>query len=214
MPAISSARPAETGRTGDPLIDTLFRSTVADLSAAPVRTPGSHVRAGNAMLRSRAALLDGARKAVVVAGTRITMSQVAAAAGIAKATLYNHFRTRDAVLSALLDAEVDAVLAVLVDRPLPEALAAAASALSDHPLLGTLNRLEPGTAAVLARVDLTHPVWCRVGESLSEVLAEFDRRGSQTVLRWLASFVLAPASPAAIARDVEVLIAGLPSRHR
>ena len=31
-------------------------------------------------------------------GTKITMSQIAANAGVAKATLYNHFRTRDAVL--------------------------------------------------------------------------------------------------------------------
>ena len=91
----------------DPLFDTLFRSTARPAgpppiaSAAPVRETGTRTRAGNAMNRTRAALLDGARRAVESSGTKITMAQVAAAAGVAKATLYNHFRTREAVLDAL-----------------------------------------------------------------------------------------------------------------
>src|SRR6478735_3257424 len=124
----------------DPLFDTLFRSTALPAapppiaSAAPVREAGTRSRAGNAMNRTRAALLDGARRAVEVSGTKITMAQIAAAAGVAKATLYNHFRTREAVLDALLLDEV----ARLVDRaaglPVHDALAATAAALSDNPL--------------------------------------------------------------------------------
>ncbi|MGH8859636.1 MAG: TetR family transcriptional regulator, partial [Jatrophihabitantaceae bacterium] len=96
----------------DPLFDTLFRSTArpaappAIASAAPVRETGTRSRAGNAMNRTRGALLDGARRAVETSGTKITMAQVAAAAGVAKATLYNHFHTREAVLDALLLDEV------------------------------------------------------------------------------------------------------------
>src|ERR1700760_960026 len=95
----------------DPLFDTLFRSTAiaaappAIASAAPVREAGTRARAGNAMNRTRAALLDGARRAVEESGTKLTMSQVAVASGVAKATLYNPFRPRDAVLSALLEDE-------------------------------------------------------------------------------------------------------------
>src|ERR1700744_2497409 len=92
----------------DPLFDTLFRPTAvpAIASAAPVRVVGTRTRARNAMGRSRASLMEGARQAVQVSGTKITMSQIAAAAGVAKATLYNHFRTREAVLEALLADEV------------------------------------------------------------------------------------------------------------
>jgi len=99
----------------DPLIETLFRPAAAAsavASAAPVRAPGTRSRAGNAMSRTRGALLDGARRAVEASGTKITMAQVASASGVAKATLYNHFRTRDAVLSALLVDEVR----VLIER--------------------------------------------------------------------------------------------------
>ena len=62
--------------------------------------PGSHTRAGNAMNRTRAGLLAGAARAFADQGLRrSTMQSVAAAAGVAKATLYNHFRTKDDVVA-------------------------------------------------------------------------------------------------------------------
>ena len=121
--------------SSDLLRDVLFRPTVRPAevaSAPPVRAAGTRTRAGNAMGRSRAALLAGARRAVEVSGTKISMSQVATAAGVAKATLYNHFRTRDAVLAALLDHEVDELLRHAAGRPLDEALRLTADALSQH----------------------------------------------------------------------------------
>src|SRR6266516_3416813 len=124
--------------SSDPLFDTLFRPTASSpqlASAAPVRAAGTRSRAGNAMNRTRAALLDGARRAVEAHGTKITMAQVAGGAGVAKATLYNHFRTREAVLSALLADEVSGLVDTLLDRPVEEALAAAASSLSENPML-------------------------------------------------------------------------------
>src|SRR5262249_27502128 len=140
----------------DPLIDTLFRPTAAplkDASAAPVRVAGTRSRAGNAMNRTRAALLVGARRAVEASGTKITMAQVAAAAGVAKATLYNHFRTREAVLSALLTDEIDQLIDGVATRALPDALEATATALSEHSALRPLARREPATLTALARVD-------------------------------------------------------------
>src|ERR1700761_4616881 len=143
----------------DPLFDTLFRSTTrpagpaAIASAPPVRMVGTRTRAGNAMNRTRAALLDGARRAVEMSGTKITMAQVAAAAGVAKATLYNHFRTREAVLDGLLAFEVEALVDEFSSLPIAEALGGAAAALSHHPLRGALARVEPQTLAGIARID-------------------------------------------------------------
>src|SRR5579885_1272232 len=122
----------------DPLFDTLFRPTAlpaAIASAPPVRIVGTRTRAGNAMSRTRAALLEGARRAVEVSGTKITMSQVATASGVAKATLYNHFRTREALLSALVVDEVKLLTDRCAPLPLADALASAANALAEHPLL-------------------------------------------------------------------------------
>lgn len=198
----------------DPLIDTLFRATAAplqDASAAPVRVTGTRTRAGNAMNRTRAALLVGARRAVEASGTKITMAQVAAGAGVAKATLYNHFRTREAVLSALLTDEIDKLIDRVARKPLPEALEAAATALSEHPVLRALARREPATLTALARIDPTVAGWRKARDAVCAAVADADRGGADLVLRWLASHVVSPSTPDVIAADVEVLVAGLPA---
>jgi AcrR family transcriptional regulator len=195
------------------LFDTLFRpTTVASpiASAAPVITTGTRSRAGNTMNRTRAALLDGARRAVEVSGTKITMAQVAAAAGVAKATLYNHFRTREAVLAALLVDEVTALAASSTGLGLPDALGSVANQLARHPLLRSIARIEPATLAGLACVDPSAEGWRIAREAVLTALAADGRGGSETVLRWLSSYLITPASTATVAADLAVLVAGLP----
>ena len=199
----------------DPLYDTLFRpTTVSPLlaSAAPVRQKGTHTRAGNAMNRTRAALLDGAARAVEVSGTKITMAQVAAAAGVAKATLYNHFRTREAVLAALLDHQIESVIEAHAAKPLGRALVDAAAAIATNPVRRGLARVEPSTLAAVARIDEGAAGWQRARAAVETALAAESRTGTDTVLRWLASFLLSEADAEAIARDVTVLLAGLPAQ--
>jgi AcrR family transcriptional regulator len=163
------------------------------------------------MSRSRAALLAGARRAVEVSGTKISMSQVATAAGVAKATLYNHFRTRDAVLAALLDHEVDELLRQAAGLQLDEALLMTASTLSQHPVLLALARREPATTVRLAQVDGEEPNWHRARLAVEQLLSAANRGGADTVLRWLASMMVTPGTDASIAADIAVLMAGLPS---
>jgi AcrR family transcriptional regulator len=197
----------------DPLFDTLFRpTTVSPLiaSAAPVRQKGTHSRAGNAMNRTRAALLAGAARAVEVSGTKITMAQVAAAAGVAKATLYNHFRTREAVLAALLEHEVDALVGAQDGKPLGVALVDAAAAIASHPVRRGLARVEPAVLAGLARIDDGASGWRRARAAVESALAAESRAGTDTVLRWLASFLLSEAELELIAADVAILLTGLP----
>lgn len=200
----------------DPLYDALFRpTTVSSLSsvaasAAPVRQKGTHSRAGNAMDRTRAALLAGAARAVAVSGTKITMAQVAAAAGVAKATLYNHFRTRDAVLAALLLHQVDEVIDAQAGKPLGTALVDAATAIADHPVRRGLAHVEPSVLAAIGRIDDAAPGWQHARAAVGAALAAESRDGVDTVLRWLASYLLTDAAAESVARDVAVLLAGLP----
>lgn len=198
----------------DPLFDTLFRPTAQPsrvASAAPVRAAGTRSRAGNAMNRTRAALLDGARRAVEASGTKITMAQVAAAGGVAKATLYNHFRTRDAVLSALLADEISRLIEAANGRPLAEALEAVATSLSENPLLRSLRRREPAALAALGRVDPTAEGWRQAREAVRAAVAGAGRGAADLVLRWIASHVVTPSTPEAIAVDIDILVAGLPA---
>jgi AcrR family transcriptional regulator len=197
----------------DPLFDTLFRPTTSSpiaASAAPVRAKGTHSRAGNAMNRTRAALLSGAARAVAATGTKITMAQVAAAGGVAKATLYNHFRTREAVLAALVVQQVDALIEEQAGKPLGVALVDTATAISAHPVRAGLAGVEPAVLAAVGRVDESAEGWQHAGAAVAAALAGESRDGADTVLRWLASYLLTPGDPESIARDVAVLLAGLP----
>lgn len=198
----------------NPLFDTLFRPTTLSplvASAAPVREKGTRTRAGNAMNRTRAALLAGAAEAVATSGTKITMAQVATAAGVAKATLYNHFRTREAVLAALLVDQVDKIVAEQDGKPLELALRDAARAIATNPVRRGLAQAEPASLAALGRIDNSAPGWQHARVAVTAALGAASREGIDTVLRWLASFLLSEATPEAIARDVAVLLNGLPS---
>jgi AcrR family transcriptional regulator len=163
------------------------------------------------MARSRAAILDGARAAVEANGTKITMAQVAARGGVAKATLYNHFRAREDVLAALLLDEIDRLVAAVSHLELSQALITAAVAVSEHPLLEALGGQDTTALAVLARVDVRSPGWARVAQAVERLLRRSGRAGTPTVLRWLSSFIIAPAEEVDIAADVAVLLSGLPT---
>lgn len=191
----------------DPLTDVLLRPTT---DANPSSSNPEVQARSSVAARSRAAILDGARAAVLANGTKITMSQIAARAGVAKATLYNHYRAREDVLADLLAAEIDAVIARVSHLPLPLALRRAAGEISDHPLLEALGGQDSSALSALAVIDVRTPGWARVAQASDRLLARHGRRGTPTVLRWLSSFLLAPAEADDIAADVEVLVAGLP----
>ncbi len=220
MSDAGGANPGRASERANPLFDTLFRSTVvpaaeppsaALVSAAPQRVTGTRTRAGNAMNRTRAALLAGAADAVAVSGTRIAMAQVATVAGVAKATLYNHFRTRDAVLAAVVVDQVQQLVDAAEGEPLADALVHTAMAISASPVLRGLATVEPAALAALARLDDAAPGWRLAREAVTAALSADGRGGATTVLRWLASFLLAPGDAESVAADVEALLAGLPA---
>jgi AcrR family transcriptional regulator len=146
------------------------------------------------MGRTRDSLLDGALSVVERDGVRgLTMSSVARRAGVAKATLYNHFRTKDDVLVALVLREVE--LGGEQARRSPTALAAAADYVADHVAVRWLATTDPGALVPLLRLAPS-PATTRTYELVADLLgcAPGDVRADVAV-RWLVSQVLAPQSP-------------------
>ena len=117
------------------------------------------------MGRTREAALSGAVRAVVKYGSRkATMGDIAMLAGIAKATLYNHFRTRDDVYAAVVAAEVDAIAQAATAQLDPAgqgfaaALAEAAKLVGEHPAVRRVADDDP-SAMVALTTPATGPVW-------------------------------------------------------
>jgi len=156
----------------------------------PEHLPGIHTRAGNAMGRTRAGLLAGAARAFAEHGVRrSTMQSIAAAAGVAKATLYNHFRTKDEVAAALLAVELDRLTALAASLPRDQALATLSDELGAHPVLRRVAATEPDALIALLAVDADR--WAEVTARLGAAL-QVDDDGAQLAARWLLGVVLQP----------------------
>jgi AcrR family transcriptional regulator len=155
------------------------------------------------MARTRAAALDGAVRCVEKQGTRkATMADIAALGGIAKATLYNHFRTKDDVFAAVLEDQVIRLgdeCALAAREGLDAALLLAAERIALHPALRRIAAEEPVVLAAMASPWGGGP-WALARSAVAATLAaagcDSSKAATDLVLRWLASHLLDPGSPA------------------
>jgi AcrR family transcriptional regulator len=149
-------------------------------------------RPGVAMSRTRRGLLTGARSAFAERGLKkTTMQHVAAAAGGAKATRYNHFRTKDDVAQALVAFELDRLAALAAELPLTVAVPALAEEVGAHPVLRRLAETEPETLVQMMGLDSER--WGDVVLTLASAL-RISRPEAELVCRWLLGLVLQPGT--------------------
>jgi AcrR family transcriptional regulator len=140
------------------------------------------------MGRTRVGLLAGAARAFAERGLRrSTMQSVAAAAGVAKATLYNHFRTKDEVARALLALELQRLSDSAAALPAGEALALLSDELGAHPVLRRLAETEPEVLATL----LGTGNWTELVARLAAAL-RIDEDAAELAGRWLLGVVVQP----------------------
>ena len=159
------------------------------------------------MGRTRLGLLEGAARAFADRGLRgSTMQSVAVAAGVAKATLYNHFRTKDDVARALLAAEVERLTAQAAGVPLEEALVALSDELGGHPVLRRLVETEPDVLTALLTVDGED--WAGLVARLGAALG-VPEDSAGLVARWLLGVVLQPGRSTTRRRSAALLVAAI-----
>ena len=183
-------------------------------SDAPVREPGTRARSGNAMGRTRTALLEAAGECLSRYGIRkTTMVDVAARSKVAKATLYNHFRTKDDLLVAYVEERVASLARTAVATAsaggLTAALEEVATVLADDPVLRRAATQEPALLAPLAAPSPSRG-WELARTGVADVLVASRVASTASdvdlVLRWVLSQLLWPG-----AKDgsVEVLVRAL-----
>jgi AcrR family transcriptional regulator len=187
----------------------------SNASDAPVRRTGTHTRSGNAMLRTRVAILDAAATCVEKQGVRkTTMSDVSTSARIAKATLYNHFRTKNDLLAALVRSRIEQLTSEcseLAGAGLAPALQHVGRTLSASAPLRRLAADEPAVLAALG-APATGALWDLARDGVRTVLRESGAPSGAVevdgVLRWLCGIVMWPATEDELALTAQVLTAG------
>jgi AcrR family transcriptional regulator len=110
---------------------------------------------------------------------------------VAKATLYNHFRTKDDVARAALTAELDRVTALAQGRPPPEALLVLAEETARHPVLRRLAETEPELLVRL--LGMPGEEWTALVAAVGAVTGLSPADG-ELATRWLLGLVLQPGT--------------------
>jgi len=170
-----------------------------------------HSRAGNAMERSRKALLDGAREAIATNGLSGTsMVDVADFAQVARATLYNHFRSKEELWNALILDEIENASALFRAQSNFEAgLRALASYLGTNLMVRTIARDDPAALAVLTKVG-QNQIWQTIYTRFTLLAKEAkvgDLAAVDLAFRWLLSQIAYPLAP-----DLQANAASMVSR--
>lgn len=149
------------------------------------------------MERTRAGILAGARAGIVSEGVRrVSMARVAELGGVAKATVYNHVRSKADLLALVAHDLVDRAGDAAEQAPdLARGLVAAATLLGQDPVVRAVAQQEPVVIGRLLRV-LADPVWDPARNRLAAVSAAhqhpMDAATADLVLRWLATVTVAP----------------------
>ena len=162
------------------------------------------------MSRARAGVLRGALRGITEHGTRATtMSSIAVLGGVAKATVYNHFRTKDDVFAALVEDELDRTAAVAAEAPdLIGALSAVADRLAEHPARTTLADAEPEVLARLVAAAPEDPgVRLRVEKVLGGLGVAAGPARVDLLVRLLSGYLLAPGTQETRHTTLEWLVA-------
>ena len=157
------------------------------------------------MSRTRRGLLAGAARAFASSGLRrSTMQSVAAAAGVAKGTLYNHFRTKDEVARALLALELERLVTTAAALPTAQALAVLSDELGAHPVLRRLAETEPEILVAW----LGSGTWGELTGLLAAAL-DVDEDAAELAGRWLLGVVLQPGRSTTRHRHAALLAASI-----
>ena len=155
--------------------------------------------------RTQSAILSGAKNLIATVGlAKMTMIEIADSSEVSRATLYNHYRDKDSVITALCESEMARLIAIANSAPnATDALELLSIQISTDTALSHM-RTHDCAALTKGLAATNNPLWNNLTQVLgiitgSEVLANL-------VLRWLVGQVLNPLSPQESRLHAELLI--------
>jgi AcrR family transcriptional regulator len=165
-------------------------------------------------------ILRAAVEAATLHGlTRLSVADVAKRAGLSRPTLYKHYPSKDALVSAAVQREAETTIGVVravvdpIDDPADALRAGVLTALRlvrEHPLLDRIVRAEPEVLVPLLTVDdsivmpaIRRPVEEMVGDKIPGLDDVARRRIADLLARLVVSYALsAPDDPPEVVADL------------
>ncbi len=147
----------------------------------------------NAHRRTEAAILEGTKELISRKGiSALSMIEIADTSEVSRATLYNHYRDKDAVLEALVASEVDRLVEIATTAGTPsDALESLSISISSDPALAALRSYDPDIL-MRAMSDTTSAHYITIAKVIYG--ATESEAGTGIAMRWLLGQVAQPIS--------------------
>ena len=140
--------------------------------------------------RTQVAILEATKQLIATTGLKkMSMIEIADVSEVSRATLYNHYRDKESVISALCESEVERLVVLAQAAPNAEsALEQLSIVISQDSALAAMRVQDPDLLTIaLSAKD--HKLWVGFSIAMSHLLGK-DK--SELATRWLIGQVLHP----------------------
>lgn len=154
--------------------------------------------------RTESAILSTTKELIAEHGVAgLSMIEIASRSQVSRATLYNHYRDQDAVLSALLDSEVDRLVEKAKTGTPASILESLAQEISGDKALAAMRQYDHDLLTkMLAKSD--DPRFLRLAQTIHAQTKSPDATG--IAMRWLIGQALQPLTPEQARSQAERLV--------
>jgi AcrR family transcriptional regulator len=171
----------------------------------PLNNAPTYQRQGAIHRRTDEAILSTTKSLIAQKGlTATTMIDISAESQVSRATLYNHYRDKNAVVSALLTSELNRLKELMTSIGAPAAVLEQISLEISGDKALEMMRLSDPTALAFALTDSANPLWQEFHAAILEI-TKLEICTSLAVA-WLKSQVLAPITPQQSADEAALLV--------
>ena len=155
--------------------------------------------------RTEGAILEGTKTLIAKFGlANISMIEIADASEVSRATLYNHYRDKNAVTAALITAEVEHMIDIANNAGTPaDALEKLSLYISDDPALAAMRTHDKAVLTELLS-HAEHSLYLEIARCL--FTATKSAAGTGIAMRWLMGQVMQPLTPAQSREQAELLV--------
>ena len=173
--------------------------------SSPLSTQPKYALQGGIHRRTESAILEGTKSLIALHGiSNISMIDIADASEVSRATLYNHYRDKNAVLQALMSAEVERLVARASRAGTPaDALETLSREISSDQALASMRSHDADVLiAIMSHAE--NPLYLVLAQSIYEVTK--SEAGTGLAMRWLLGQVMQPLSAKQSREQAELLV--------
>jgi AcrR family transcriptional regulator len=173
--------------------------------SSPLSTQPKYALQGGVHRRTESAILEGTKSLIALHGiSHITMIDIADASEVSRATLYNHFRDKNAVLESLITSEVERLVAIASKSGTPaDALESLSREISaDTALVAMRTHDAQLLIAIMSHAE--NPLYLILARCI--FAATKSEAGTGLAMRWLLGQIMQPLTPKQSREQAELLV--------